>query len=243
VLITALTGWIIVLFVGAVVVVVHSGWFPIPSLDGDAEDDGAADALSPVGNHTNRTGTSSSPWDISSKSIFALGYFVVVYSIGMYSTINWANKYVPPSSVVLYTVMQPVSASLLSLALIRSEFIDAYPDVTLELPGYNALGAIGVVAGILLLTFGEPAETQAGERKGGASVGAGADGDDSDDDDAPLLRGTVVAPEDAVGPLAAGARSDNPPAFHKHPQPTAGADRALINGRGVPCKGDVAASV
>ena len=124
---------------------------------------------------------------------WALGYFVVVYSILMYGTINWANKYVPPSTVVLYTVFQPVSASVLSVALIETGFTDRYPDVKLDLPGYSALGAIGVVLGILLITFGERAAEVplSAARKQGTDAGTD-DADDDDVDDGPLLRVQTV---------------------------------------------------
>ena len=57
-------------------------------------------------------------WGVSPTEALVLGYFVVVFSVLLYSALNWANKHVPPSTVFIYTVVQPVSAAVISAAIV-----------------------------------------------------------------------------------------------------------------------------
>ena len=115
--------------------------------------------------------TMSSPWDMDGNAMIALAYFVVVYSVLLYSVITWANQFVPGSTVMAYAVAQPVAAALLEFVLIRAGYNRAHPPApgdspVLQEPGLNALGVIGVAAGLWLIVRGditaaEEAEVQA----------------------------------------------------------------------------------
>ena len=104
--------------------------------------------------------TMSSPWDMDGNAMIALAYFVIVYSVLLYSVITWANQFVPGSTVMAYAVAQPVAAALLEFVLIRAGYNIAHPPApgaspVLQEPGLNALGVIGVAAGLWLIVRGD----------------------------------------------------------------------------------------
>ena len=99
----------------------------------------------------------TNPWSMTTTASYSLAYFVVVYSILLYSTINWANNYIPASTITAYTVVQPVTAGLLSLVLIMAGFNDSHTDVQLHEPSWNAFGCIGVFAGLFLIVYSDVA--------------------------------------------------------------------------------------
>lgn len=59
---------------------------------------------------------------------------------------TWATKYAPPSAVLGYTALQPLTSSL--LVLIITSCTSKY---NLSKPGYNLLGGILIIAGLYFL--------------------------------------------------------------------------------------------
>lgn len=87
---------------------------------------------------------------------WVLGYFVIVFSVLLYSTINWANEHVSPSTNFIYTPFQPAAAALLSALIIESGYNNHHSEAAqLDLPGWNALGVIGIAAGLALVLYDE----------------------------------------------------------------------------------------
>eukprot|EP00040_Diaphanoeca_grandis_P011348 m.58100 g.58100 ORF g.58100 m.58100 type:complete len:379 (+) comp22499_c0_seq1:65-1201(+) len=141
---TAFSFWAVSIWLGVAVVVVES----IP------------------GNLTVITGTEADPFAILPAEGFALAYFVIVYSVLMYSVVNWANQYVAASSVMVYHVVEPLAAGMLSYILIKTGFAKEH-NVELHEPGLNSLGAIGVLIGLLLIVRAEVTQdTQLVMKKG-----------------------------------------------------------------------------
>jgi len=123
-----------------------------------------------------------SPWHMTHPAALALAYFVFMFSVFLYAIITWSNQFVPASTVMAYTVVQPIAAALLSFMLIRTGFNDTHPDVQLSEPGWNALGAIGVVGGLALIVYNDVAERRqkaAVERAAGLEAAEGGEGQSS----------------------------------------------------------------
>ena len=115
----------------------------------------------------------ASPWAMDGAAVAALGYFTLVFGVLLYATIAWANSLqVAPSTVMAYSVFQPVAAALLSMALVRGGFNEApgHADVQLAEPGWNALGALGVMAGLAMVVRND---LRGGGRGGGGGAGGG----------------------------------------------------------------------
>lgn len=113
---------------------------------------------------------------------WVLGYFVLVFSVLLYSAINWANDHVPPSTNFIYTPLQPATAAALSSIIVASGYNDhVHPDARLHLPGFNALGVIATAAGLMLVLrdefFGQGTEDDRGPQS----------------ENQPLLRGADIA--------------------------------------------------
>ena len=136
---------------------------------------GVRDWISGFGSthHEGRSGDPS-PWTLSASEVGALAYFVIVYSVLGYSAINWANQHVAPSTVMMYSVVQPVAAGLMSWVLIATGFNAEY-DVGLQMPGINAAGTLGVVVGLYLIVKGELLDEKAG-KSGGVNSGVAVHG-------------------------------------------------------------------
>eukprot|EP00035_Acanthoeca_spectabilis_P000843 m.75899 g.75899 ORF g.75899 m.75899 type:complete len:377 (-) comp10464_c0_seq2:80-1210(-) len=121
-------------------------------------------------------------WRVPFVEGWVLGYFVLVFSVLLYSTINWANDHVPPSTNFIYTPLQPATAAALSSIIVASGYNDhVHPDARLHLPGLNALGVIATAAGLMLVLrdefFGRGTEEDRG----------------SESENQPLLRGADIA--------------------------------------------------
>merc|ERR1711865_1157784 len=67
-------------------------------------------------------------------------------SVVAYLLMTWATKHAPPSAVLGYTALQPLTADV--LVLIITSFTSKYD---LTKPGYNMIGAVGIVIGLYLL--------------------------------------------------------------------------------------------
>lgn len=138
---------------------------------------------------------SEHPWALSALEVGALAYFVAVYSVLMYSAINWANQHVAASTVMTYAVVQPVAAGLMSWMLIAVGF-NAEHDVGLQMPGINAAGTLGVGLGLFLIVKGEMVDEKAGKSGGVVDPGAAVHGGTgkAEEERRPLLHGNRDPP-------------------------------------------------
>jgi drug/metabolite transporter (DMT)-like permease len=134
-------------------------------------------------------------WTIPPRAIPALVYAVLFNSVIAYGIMTWANRHVTGTLVMIYTVLQPVTAALLTGLLVQ--VFHLYPDchtvhtmntptsnndnesyensTCLDPPGWGTLvGICGVFMGLYLVVATEPKssamQTPAGD--GGSSRGS-----------------------------------------------------------------------
>jgi len=93
-------------------------------------------------------------WTIPSGMIFALCIWVLGPSIFCYSCLVWGTKNAKETTYCLaYTALQPLTSFVLSVVLILMGWNNAHPDNQISKPGWNGLGAFGVLIGVALVTF------------------------------------------------------------------------------------------
>ena len=102
-------------------------------------------------------------WIIPTGAVWALAYAIVFNSVIAYGLITWANQFATGTLVIGYSVLQPVTAALLTLLLLG---IGAFPncsgsagDMTrcLDPPGWGSvIGMVGVFSGLALVICTEP---------------------------------------------------------------------------------------
>lgn len=107
-------------------------------------------------------------WVIPTGAVWALAYAIVFNSVIAYGLITWANQFATGTLVIGYSVLQPVTAALLTLLLLG---LGAFPkcsgsagDITrcLDPPGWESLiGMGGVFSGLALVIMTEPNRAQA----------------------------------------------------------------------------------
>lgn len=148
----------------------------------------------------------TSTWVIPSGAWFALAYAVVFNSVAAYAILTWANKHATGTLVMIYTVLQPVTAALLTGILVQ--LLRVYPDcrdvvvvtsdpkddssaggggACLDPPGWGTLvGMCGVFMGLYFVIGTEPGLTTSasGQSRYEQIHDSPTSGDDDDDDDA-----------------------------------------------------------
>jgi drug/metabolite transporter (DMT)-like permease len=111
-----------------------------------------------------------STWGIPPGAWFALAYYILFASVGAYGLLTWANTQATGTLVISYTVLQPVTAAIMTLVMLHW-----YPNcedhhyptdptkgmttgACLTPPGLPAiLGTTGICAGLALVIRSEPA--------------------------------------------------------------------------------------
>jgi len=100
-------------------------------------------------------------WKIPSGARGALMYNILFNSVAAYGIITWANQYATGTLVMAYTVLQPVTASVLSFLLVsmfgvyprcheEQEQMEVMP--CLDPPGWGTLvGIAGVFTGLFVV--------------------------------------------------------------------------------------------
>ena len=88
------------------------------------------------------------PWNVPSTTVLALLYWIFFNSVLAYLMMTWGNKFAEPSKVLAYTAVQPTTSAILSAIL-----ISAGVSGSLKEPGTNALGIIGVIAGLACIVY------------------------------------------------------------------------------------------
>ncbi|CAE7333204.1 unnamed protein product, partial [Symbiodinium sp. KB8] len=92
--------------------------------------------------------TSCTAWSVPPEAVLPLVYWILFNSMAAYFLITWANRYARAGFVLAYTALQPFTSTVLTAALVVS---GRFP--SLSLPGWNALGGLGVVAGMLCILW------------------------------------------------------------------------------------------
>jgi drug/metabolite transporter (DMT)-like permease len=92
------------------------------------------------------------------QTILPLLYWILLASVLAYLLMTWANKYANPSNVLIYTSLQPLASSYLTIAILASGY---HGD--LEWPGYNSFGGVLIVGGLLLLVVDRRREEKLGK--------------------------------------------------------------------------------
>jgi drug/metabolite transporter (DMT)-like permease len=92
-------------------------------------------------------------WGFPASSSFALAWYILVVSIGSYSTLNWANQYVEPSKTLAYNAVQPVTSALLCWAMIEAGWNTSHPSQQLSLPSSSIGGAALIMTGLGFLLY------------------------------------------------------------------------------------------
>merc|ERR1712151_784141 len=87
--------------------------------------------------------------------VWSLAYWILFSSIISYLCMTWANQHAKASIVSVYTVLQPLTAALISVAL-RFTQGRAWADVYgLKPLGTQHLGIIAIVVGLVVM-FSDP---------------------------------------------------------------------------------------
>eukprot|EP00656_Telonema_subtile_P055800 TRINITY_DN8751_c0_g1_i1.p1 TRINITY_DN8751_c0_g1~~TRINITY_DN8751_c0_g1_i1.p1 ORF type:complete len:400 (+),score=81.56 TRINITY_DN8751_c0_g1_i1:41-1240(+) len=89
---------------------------------------------------------SCSAWGIPSNAVLPLAYWIAFNSVVAYLLMTWATQHAPPSAVLGYTALQPLTSSI--LVLIITAFTSKYD---LTKPGYNMVGAVLILVGLYML--------------------------------------------------------------------------------------------
>lgn len=102
-------------------------------------------------------------WIIPTGAVWALAYAIVFNSVIAYGLITWANQFATGTLVIGYSVLQPVTAALLTLLLLG---IGVFPNCSasggdatrcLDPPGWGSvMGMVGVFSGLALVISTEP---------------------------------------------------------------------------------------
>lgn len=90
---------------------------------------------------------SGGSWYLPCRSLWAVSYSVIFSSCLAYALTLWANQHIPTSSASQFVTVQPLATVMLQVILIFFRF---NPHGVLTLPGWNVLGGIFVVLGLMI---------------------------------------------------------------------------------------------
>eukprot|EP00927_Polykrikos_kofoidii_P045070 TRINITY_DN3892_c0_g3_i1.p1 TRINITY_DN3892_c0_g3~~TRINITY_DN3892_c0_g3_i1.p1 ORF type:complete len:357 (-),score=47.10 TRINITY_DN3892_c0_g3_i1:87-1157(-) len=91
--------------------------------------------------------TSCDAWAVPRNAVLPLVYWILLNSCVAYMALTWANKYCNAGFVLAYCALQPLTACVVSVAIIS---IDG-SQKDLSMPGWNALGGIPIFLGLALI--------------------------------------------------------------------------------------------
>ena len=108
----------------------------------------------------------TSTWHIPPGAWFALLYFILFNSVAAYAILTWANQFATGTLVMGYTVLQPVTAALLTLVLLGLGTVPrcGSEDITkcLNPLGWGSIiGMAGVFVGLYFVIVTEPKAKEA----------------------------------------------------------------------------------
>lgn len=84
--------------------------------------------------------TSHSDWNFPHAMVLPLLYWIFICSVGGYFVVTWAMKHLPASQVAAFQCLQPFLGTLLAFLVLQEQL------------SWWDLGAVGVVAGLLLVS-------------------------------------------------------------------------------------------
>lgn len=91
--------------------------------------------------------TSCAPWSVPTDAILPLCYWVFFNSIAAYLLMTWGNLHAKAGFVLAYCALQPLGSMTLSAIIIGV----AGDGTDLTMPGLNALGAIPILLGLVII--------------------------------------------------------------------------------------------
>ena len=102
-------------------------------------------------------------WKVPLDMLLPLLYWIVFNSVAAYALMTWANKHVNTSVTSIYTVLQPLTSAVLSTLLLL--LLPKWgKSKGLLMPGWNALGVIGIALGLACVLFANSAERKRAQR-------------------------------------------------------------------------------
>jgi len=100
----------------------------------------------------------NSPWRLRPKALWPIGYAVVVQTIMGYLCMAWALRFAESYLASLYATAQPVMAAAVTALFLLCDF---NPGHVLRRPGYELIGAVLIILGLLVSQRGESSRAAA----------------------------------------------------------------------------------
>jgi len=91
---------------------------------------------------------SCQPWHVPHSAVGPLLYWILGNSMLAYFLMTWANQYARAGFILAYTALQPLTSTLVSVVIVT---LFGSRGTDLALPGWNALGSVGILLGLVLL--------------------------------------------------------------------------------------------
>eukprot|EP00928_Gymnodinium_smaydae_P042336 TRINITY_DN28525_c0_g1_i1.p1 TRINITY_DN28525_c0_g1~~TRINITY_DN28525_c0_g1_i1.p1 ORF type:complete len:355 (+),score=40.75 TRINITY_DN28525_c0_g1_i1:52-1116(+) len=92
-------------------------------------------------------------WSSSGSELFALVYYILVYSVFQYLMIAWARQRLETSTINAYSVVQPLVSALASICLVVSGYALNHPQLDIAMPGWSLLGGLGICVGVIIVAM------------------------------------------------------------------------------------------
>jgi hypothetical protein len=86
-------------------------------------------------------------WHVPLSSALTIMYWVLVCTAIGWGLLTQANKTLPSSVVAFYTCCQPMTSATMTVVFLA---FGKNPGNSLEMPGWNMLGCVGIIAGLTL---------------------------------------------------------------------------------------------
>jgi drug/metabolite transporter (DMT)-like permease len=86
-------------------------------------------------------------WHVPLSSLLTIMYWVIVCTAIGWGLMTQANKTLPSSVVAFYTCCQPMTSATMTVVFL---LCGKNPGNSLEMPGWNMLGCIGIIGGLVL---------------------------------------------------------------------------------------------
>lgn len=100
---------------------------------------------------------SCSPWAVPDTAILPLAYWIGCTSITGHFLITWANRHARAGYILAYAAIQPFTSTVVTVILILCGVHG------LKMPGWNALGIVGILMGLFLLVLDGKKQHEADE--------------------------------------------------------------------------------
>ncbi|KAJ9465903.1 WAT1-related protein [Diplonema papillatum] len=128
-------------------------------------------------------------WSVPLGMLFALLYWIIFTSVIGYLCMSWANQYIQASVVSAYSVLQPVTAAVISVILIAVKGHHwAVDEKGLEEPSLKDLSALGIVIGLGILLSDNTSDSKFSAKPEGDVVPSDIDSDDQSSQDSLIHR-------------------------------------------------------